>query len=37
MDDARYVKPLIAHGADINAQDCHERTALGYAAKQNPS
>ena len=35
MDDARYVENLIAHGADINAQDCHERTALGYAAKHN--
>lgn len=35
MDDARYVGTLIAHGADINAQDCHERTALGYAAKHN--
>lgn len=35
MDDARYVETLIAHGANINAQDCHERTGLGYAAKHN--
>ena len=35
MDDARYVGNLIAHGANIDAQDCHERTALGYAAKHN--
>ena len=34
-DDPRYGETLIAHGADINAQDCHERTGLGYAAKCN--
>ena len=35
MDDERYVGYLITHGANVDAQDCHERTALGYAAKHN--
>ena len=34
-DDPEYGATLLAHGADINAQDCHERTGLGYAAKCN--
>ena len=33
-NDRRYIEILLSKGSEINAQDIHERTALGYAAKQ---
>ena len=35
VDDPGCLRLLIDHGADINWQDCHRRTAVGYAAKMN--
>lgn len=35
MDDPECLRLLIDYGADINWQDCHQRTAVGYAAKMN--
>ena len=35
VDDPECLRLLIDYGADINWQDCHQRTAVGYAAKMN--
>jgi ankyrin repeat protein len=34
-DNPEALRVLIDAGADLNSQDCRERTALGYAAKHN--
>ena len=35
VDDPECLRLLIDHGAEINWQDCHRRTAVCYAAKMN--
>jgi ankyrin repeat protein len=36
-DDPSFIKLMVDAGAEINWQDCHNRTALGYTAKMNRS
>lgn len=36
-NDRRYVDVLLENGAAINARDCHDRTALGYATRKGHS